>query len=86
MTPIVQVLAFIGDAAVLGTYWAMVRFGTQRWTDRFNLANALGWPPVVAIEIAAGAWAALPLTVVFGAIGVWGTVKWFKRTWKTRSS
>lgn len=64
------VLAYIADAWILGTYALMSWRG--RFTRWFHLANAIGCAPIIAIEVAVGAWPALVLTASFGALGWFG--------------
>lgn len=68
-------LAYLADGWILGTYGLMAwRPRRVRW---FHLANGVGCAPIIAIEVAAGAWPALVLTASFGALGWFGL-------WKTR--
>lgn len=65
-----NILAYIADAWILGTY-ALMSWRPQRvcW---FHLANAIGCVPIIGIEIAGGAWPAVVLTGSFGALGWYG--------------
>jgi hypothetical protein len=67
-----QVLAYLGSAVVLVTYFVMVRKGIER---PFHWANALAFPPLLATEIAADAYAAMVLTVSFGILGWIGVLR-----------
>lgn len=69
----ITVLAYIADAWVLGTYALMsYRRDKARW---FHLANGVGCIPVMATEVAVGAWPPLVLTASFGALGWFGLRK-----------
>lgn len=62
---IITILAYLADAAILGTYALMVQGHSQRW---FHWANALGGPPLLAVEIVTKAWPVLPITAVFSTL------------------
>jgi hypothetical protein len=68
----VELLAYACSATVLVTYFIMVRKGVER---PFHWANALGFPPVLATEIAVGAYPAMVLTVAFGILGWIGVLR-----------
>ena len=65
-------ISLIATAWVLITYWWLVKTGEQ---PPFNLANAIGCLPVLAVEIIARTWAPLILTATFGIVGAWGVIK-----------
>lgn len=70
---IVDIFAYVADAAILGTYAASVRDASRvRW---FHWANAIGAVPIVAVEIVVAAWPPLVLTVAFGLIGCAGVLR-----------
>lgn len=66
---ILSVLAYIADAAILGTYAWLSRKGPSR---PFHIANALGAIPLLAVEVTAHAWPVLPVTASFGLVGWYG--------------
>lgn len=58
---------------VVLTYFMMVR---GQWSEfRFDVANALGFIPTALINIMAGVYPPLVLTISFGLIGCYGTAK-----------
>lgn len=66
-------LAWALNIWVVLTYAMMVR---GRWSQfRFDVANALGFIPTATLNILAGVYPPLVLTVSFGLIGLYGTVK-----------
>lgn len=63
-------LAWAAQAAILATYFC---FASGRCTGRsFHIANALTAPVLILYDVSLGAWAVLPLPIVFGAMGAWG--------------
>lgn len=66
------IVATAASVWIVVTYALMVRGGSAR---AFHAANAYGAIPVVASEIAVGAWAALVLTTAFGIVGWAGLLK-----------
>lgn len=65
-------LAHLASASILVTYALMA------WRGRiypFHVANALGAPPLLWVEVSTGAWPVVPLTATFGVLGVVGMVK-----------
>lgn len=66
-------LSYATSVWVVLTYFMMVR---GRWSQfRFDLANAIGFVPVAALNIMAGVYPPLVLTLSFGFIGLYGTIK-----------
>jgi hypothetical protein len=68
----VTALGYLADAWILGTYLVLARTGRAR---PFHAANALGCLPILAGEIATGAFVPMVLTVVFGVVGWLGVLK-----------
>ena len=56
-------LAYLADAVILGAYAFRPR--------RFDLANAVGGPLLLAVEMTTGAWPIVPITATFTVIGLW---------------
>lgn len=69
---LLSVVAYLADAAVLGTYALMVRTGRRR---PFHWANALGFPPILGTEVLAHAYPPMVLTVAFGLLGLFGVIR-----------
>jgi hypothetical protein len=66
-------LAWILNIWVVLTYLMMVR---GRWSEfRFDLANALGFIPTALINVLAGVYPPLVLTISFGLIGAYGATQ-----------
>lgn len=66
------VLGYIADAFILGTYGAWVMLDKPgRW---FHIANALGGPVLLVIEVQSHAWQVIPLTGTFTVLGWLGWV------------
>lgn len=63
------ILAYLADAAILGTYALIALAPEGKYGRWFDLANGLGAPPLIVIEVAAHAWPVLPITVTFGVLG-----------------
>ncbi len=67
------VLAWVLNIWVVLTYAMMVR---GRWSEfRFDLANALGFVPTALINVLAGVYPPLVLTISFGLIGAYGAAQ-----------
>ncbi len=74
---LLNALAWVLNVWVVLTYFMMVR---GRWSEfRFDLANALGFIPTATINILAGVYPPLVLTISFGLIGLYGVVRHFAR-------
>lgn len=65
-------VAYAADAAILGSYAYLTRTGKAWW---FHAANAVGFVPLMLIEVLAHAWPVLPITVTFGLLGAYGVVR-----------
>lgn len=72
-----DVLAYLADAWILGTYLYAATRGRQR---PFHWANAIGCLPILAVEVVASAWPAFVLTLAFGFIGCVGVVNDLSRS------
>lgn len=70
-------LAYMADAAILGTYYLTARDPKKvRW---FNWANAFGAIPLVILNLGAGLIQPAILTGMFGFIGAIGCIRQIKR-------
>lgn len=71
----IDVLGYVASAAILVVYLLLAAKRVRPIV--FHWANALGWPPVVASELAHDAYVPLVLTVFFGAIGTLGVSMYY---------
>ncbi len=68
-----SIIAWVLNIWVVATYAMMVR---GRWSEfRFDLANAIGFIPTALINVLAGVYPPLVLTVSFGLIGAYGATQ-----------
>lgn len=70
---VINVLAYIADFCIIGSYFLMVR--RPSLSKLFHWANAVGSVPLILVEGFTGAWAVMPLTIAFGCIGWYGVFK-----------
>lgn len=75
---ILTILAYLGDAFVLGTYIGMAL--GRLHSHYFHLANGLAAPALLLVEVLTGAWPVIPLTLTFGVMG-W--IGWWRTRWQT---
>lgn len=68
-----NLLATAASAWIVLTYTLFV-FG-QCKLRAFHWANALGGPPIVALEVATGAYGVLPVTTLFCIVGFVGLAR-----------
>lgn len=68
----ISALALVASAGVIVSYFYTTKTGKVR---PLHWANALGATPIALAAALAGAWASVPLTVLFGAAGAWGLVR-----------
>jgi hypothetical protein len=60
-------------AGWIGTFGVL--FVYARMPSRFNLANAVLWPLVIAPAAIRGAWSAAAITFAFGVLGTIHTIR-----------
>jgi hypothetical protein len=71
---IIDVLAYVADAAILVTYYLLATRGA-RYGRALHMANAIGAVPILATEWIAHAYPPMVLTAAFGSIGVAGLIQ-----------
>lgn len=69
---VVTLVGYCADLWIVATYLLLARTGRER---PFHWANAVGCVPIIATEVAVGAWVPLVLTVAFGAFGWIGVLR-----------
>lgn len=68
----IQMLGFIASLTVVFAYYMTIRTEDDNW---LNWGNTICWPFVAMASVAVGAWPAVIVTVMFGAVGTWGLIK-----------
>lgn len=66
-----NLVAYVSDAFVLGTYALLARTGRAL---PFHWANALGAVPLLVVEVTTEAWPVVPLTLTFCVLGWVGVI------------